>query len=449
MTKSSSASVALTHKSTPTKLGKPKSGKHVLERLTDLQVRRQSRPGSYADGGGLYLHIAQSGAKSWVFRFKRKLGPGDAKAREMGLGPTHTVGLAVARQKALEMRKLLLDGIDPIEHRKSAKAASALQQAQTTQAAKRDAMTLTECIDAFLAEKGAEWSGKHGGQWQTTLERYIVPVIGRLPVSSIEPTDVKGALLNGNFWADKTETAVRTRQRVEAVLDWATVHKYREGDNPARWGGCLEHLLPSPAKIQKKGKRPALPYDQMPAFAASLRRQAGQGARALELSMLTALRSQEVRFARWGEIDLEKRLWTVPAGHMKAKHEHRVPLSLQAVALLKQLRPAECKPDALVFPGKEGAPLSDMTMAKAIKSMNGADPKWVDPKEGNAPVVPHGFRSTFRTWAQEVTSHDRVVCELALAHAVGDDVEAAYARGELMEKRARLMQEWADFWWSV
>jgi integrase len=450
MPKSTTDPKAASHKSTHKPFKKVKSGKHVLERLTDLQVRRQTRPGVFADGGGLYLHISPTGAKSWLFRYKRKLGSSESRARAMGLGPIHTVSLVEARQKALAQRKLLLEGMDPLEHRKATRTVSAPVDGQGATSSRSSSVTLADAIDAFLTAKAGELSGKHGAQWESTLATYITPLIGERLVCELEPADIADTLKSADFWSEKTETAVRTRQRVEAVLDWATVQKYRQGPNPARWGGCLEHLLPSPAKIQTKRKHPALAYLEMPEFALALRKQAGQGARALELTILTGCRSQEVRFARWREIDLENRLWTIPAEHMKAKVEHRVPLSTQAVALLMQICPSEVDPDALLFPGKEGQPLSDMTISKAIKTLNaGPQPRWVDRKQGNAPVVPHGFRATFRTWAMEVSSHDRVVCELALAHAVGDDVEAAYARGELMEKRARLMQEWADFWWSV
>ncbi|MDM7942455.1 MAG: integrase arm-type DNA-binding domain-containing protein [Hydrogenophaga sp.] len=427
------------------KLGKPKAGKHVLDRLTDLLVRKMAKPGAYADGGGLYLHVTTTGAKSWVFRYSRKLGMEKAKAREMGLGPTHTISLAEARQAALEARRLLLQNVDPIEQRKGNQVTQMQMRVQAAITQARATMTFSKAVEKYVATMDSQWTSKHANQWETTLATYAVPVLGAMSVASIEPSDVVRVLERDDFWKTKTETAKRVRQRIEAVLDWATVSKHREGSNPARWDGCLEHLLASPAKIQTVRPMPALPFAQIKDFMAELRAQKGQGAKALELAILTAVRSQGVRLARWGEFDLESEVWTVPAAHMKVKAQgdHRVPLSASALALLRSVKPDGAKPGDLVFPGMRNQPLSDMTLAKVIRSMNKIDTRWVDPKLQDTPeVVPHGFRSTFRDWASETTNHDAFAVEMALAHSIGNKVEAAYRRGELFDKRVVLMQDW-------
>ena len=389
-----------------------------MERLTALAVSRAKKPGYYSDGGGLLLHITSTGAKSWVFRFMLA-----GKAREMGLGPLPDTTLSEARGKALEARKLRREGIDPIEHRKALRAAARLDAAR--------AITFRECADAYIRAHRAGWrNAKHADQWESTLTTYADPVFGSLPVQGIDTGSVMRVL--DPIWAEKPETAGRVRGRIEVILDWATVRGYRQGENPARWRGHLDKLLPKRSKVARVEHHAALPYREIGAFLASLRAQEGTGARALEFAILTAGRTGEILGARWDEIDLEAAIWTIPAGRMKGEREHRVPLSAPAIAVveaLKQFRTGE-----QVFPGgKSGKPLSNMAMLVLLRRMNRSD------------LTVHGFRSTFRDWAAEQTAYPNEVVEMALAHAVGNKVEAAYRRGDLFEKRRRLMDEWAAF----
>lgn len=386
------------------------------DRLSARTVTNTRTPGYHADGGGLYLQVSPSGTKSWVFRYTLA-----GKAREMGLGPEHTVRLAEARQRAAACRLLLVDGIDPIEARNAKRAGDALNAARS--------ITFSECAEAYIKAHRAGWrNAKHAAQWVTTLDDYAAPVIGAVSVQAVDTPLVMKIL--EPMWQDKTQTANRLRGRIEAVLDWAKAREYREGDNPARWRGHLDQLLPKPRKVAKVEHLAALPYEQMGEFMEALRAQGGIAARALEFLILTAARTGEVASAKWEEVDLNAALWTIPAARMKAHREHRVPLSPRAVTLLKGLE-AKRQSD-YVFPGKkEGVPLSSTAMLELLKRMDRTD------------MTVHGFRSTFRDWTSERTSHPREVCEMALAHAVGDKVEAAYRRGDLFEKRRRLMVDWA------
>ena len=388
------------------------------ERLSAKAVTHARTPGYYADGGGLYLQVSPSGTKSWVFRYALA-----GRAREMGLGPLHTVMLADARRRAAACRLLLVDGIDPIEARNAKRAGDALDAARS--------ITFTECAEAYIKTHRASWkNAKHADQWTNTLETYCGPVIGSLPVQAVDTGLVLKVL--EPIWTAKPETATRLRARIERVLDWATVRTYRTGDNPARWRGHLDKLLPALKKSKRVKHHPALPFDRMAEFMEALRTQEGIAARALELLILTAARTNEVIGATWEEIDLNAALWTIPASRMKAHREHRVPLSPRAVKLLQGLE-AKRQGD-YVFPGqREGAPLSNMAMLALLKRMDRTN------------LTVHGFRSTFRDWTSERTSYPREVCEMALAHAVGDKVEAAYRRGDLFEKRRRLMADWAKF----
>lgn len=387
-----------------------------IQRLSALRVDREKKPGYYADGGGLYLQVTAAGSKSWLFRFTLS-----GRAREMGLGALHTVGLADARLKAADCRKLLHEGHDPIEKRNQARSDAQLAAAK--------AITFEGCADAYIAAHCAGWkSVKHADQWKNTLATYAYPVFGNLSVASIDTALVMKSL--EAIWTSKTETASRLRGRIESVLDWATVRGYRQGENPARWKGHLDKLLPARNKVMKVEHHLALPYAEIGDFMTSLRAQDGMGARALEFAILTAARSGEVRGATWAEIDLDAALWIVPPERMKAKKEHRVPLSPAAIRLLKQLPRMDSD---LVFPSvKSGKAISDMTMAAALKRMG-------------VKAVPHGFRSTFRDWAAEQTNYPRDVAEMALAHTIGDKVEAAYRRGDLFEKRRRMMADWAKY----
>lgn len=389
-----------------------------IGKLSALTVSRAKTRGYLADGGGLYLQVSASGAKSWVFRFK------DAgRLREMGLGPLHTLGLAEARTRATECRKLRLDGLDPIDERKAGRLKARLEAAR--------AMTFKQCAEAYIEAHKASWKNeKHAAQWPSTIETYAYPIFGNLSVQAIDVALVTKVL--EPMWKTKTETASRLRGRIEAVLDWATVRGYRRGDNPARWRGHLDHLLPQRAKVQKVQHHAALPYAEIGAFTEMLHEQEGVSPLALEFLILTATRTSEVIGATWDEIDLDGAVWTLPADRMKAGKEHRVPLSKPALALLKRLQKA--KYGDFVFPGsKVGKPLSNMAMLKLLERMERSD------------LTVHGFRSTFRDWAAERTNFPREVAEHALAHSLPDKVEAAYRRGDLFDKRRTMMNAWARY----
>jgi integrase len=387
-----------------------------MERLTALAVSRVKEPGYYPDGGGLYLHVTASGVRSWVYRFML-----NGRAREMGLGPLPDTSLSEVRGKALEARKLRREGIDPIEHRKAARAAARLDAAKT--------ITFKECADAYIKAHRAGWkNAKHADQWGNTLTTYTNPVFGSFPVQGID-TGLVMRVLDG-IWTKKPETAGRLRGRIEAILDWATVRGYRQGENPARWRGHLDKLLPKRSKVAKVEHHSALPYREIGAFMASLRAQEGTAARALEYLILTAARTGEVIGADPAEV--QNGVWIVPAGRMKGGREHRVPLSTQANDLAERMK-EEHSGDYLFPGGKKGKPLSNMAMLELLRRM------------GRGDLTVHGFRSTFRDWAAEQTTFPSEVVEMALAHAVGDKVEAAYRRGDLFEKRRKLMDAWAGY----
>ena len=293
----------------------------MLEKLTPLGVTKTSKPGYYGDGNGLWLQVSQSGSKSWVFRFTLS-----KKQREMGLGAVSTVTLPEARARAKECRLLLLDGKDPLDTRKASKLAEALERAKM--------MTFDQCAAAYIAAHRGGWkNAKHASQWENTLETYASPTIGKLPVAQIDTALVVKVLQP--IWTTKTETASRLRGRIESILDWATVSKYRQGDNPARWRGHLDNLLAYPGRSKRTVHHPALPWQEMGAFMVKLRAEQGIAAKAVELAILTACRSGEVRLSTWAEFDLDAALWVIPAERMKAAREHRVPLSAAALALLK------------------------------------------------------------------------------------------------------------------
>lgn len=389
-----------------------------IHRLTALAIGRATQTGLYGDGGGLYLQITPAGVKSWLFRYMRQ-----GKARGMGLGPLHTINLADARSKALACRKLLLDGTDPLEAKRQHRASLALSLAKS--------MTFEQCAAAYIAAHKAGWkSEKHAAQWTNTLETYAYPIFGKLPVASIDTALVMKVL--EPIWTSKTETATRVRGRMESVLDWATVRGYREGENPARWKGHLDHLLPKRSKVAKVHHHPALAYTDAPDFMAGLRQQEGIAARALEFLILTACRTNEVIGAHWNEFDLAEKTWMVPAARMKAGKEHRVPLSPRTLTILKSLR--KMAQGEFVFPGLQpNKPLSNMAMLELLKRMK---------RDG---LTVHGFRSTFRDWVGETTNYPREVAEAALAHTIKDKAEAAYARGDLFSKRRRMFEDWARY----
>jgi integrase len=332
------------------------------------------------------------------------------------------VTLAEAREKALACRKLVADGRDPIEERKAALLRAQLEAAK--------AASFSDCARSYISAHEVGWKNeKHGRQWTATLETYAFPLIGKLPVASVDTGLVLRVL--EPIWQSKTETASRLRGRIESILDWATVRGFRQGENPARWKGHLEHQLPARSKVQKVEHRAALPYAEIGIFMAELRQREGISARALEFAILTAARSGEIRGATWGEIDLKAHLWTIPAERMKAGKEHRVPLPEQAIALLSAL--PRLLGNDLVFPATRGKQLSDMSLTAVLKRMDHPD------------LTQHGFRSTFRDWAGETTAYPREVIEHALAHQLKDKTEAAYQRGDLLAKRARLMADWGKY----
>src|SRR5262245_7125098 len=389
----------------------------ILNRLTTMRVAKAKHPGMLSDGGGMYLRIAPGGSKHFVFRYAV-----NGRLRDMGLGPTHTVSLAMAREKALEARRLRLEGIDPIAHKKARIA--------SLQAADAKAMTFKQCAEGFIKDNEAEWkSAAHRQQWASTLAQYVYPVLGELPVAAIDTPLVLRVLKP--HWQDKTATMSRVRGRIESVLGWATVHHYRAGDNPARWSGLLEHALPAVAKIAKTEHHAALPYAEVAGFMAKVRTDTSAAARCLEFITLTAVRLGEARGALWQEIDFEARTWTVPAHRMKGGREHRVPLSDAAMKTLQAM--AEIRTGNFIFPGmRQGQPVGERTIQDLVKRYGGA-------------ITTHGFRSSFRDWAAERTSFPREVAEMALAHAIPNAVEAAYRRGDLFEKRRQLMAAWSAY----
>jgi integrase len=395
-----------------------------LHILTARQVATAG-VGSHADGGGLYLRVKPTRSKSWIFRYTR---PGTSKVTELGLGALHTRTLAEARALAADLRRALAEGKDPAEVLRPAKEKE------------HGLRTFADCARALIEAKRPGWrNAKHAAQWVSTLETYAFPVIGHKAPADVSLADVLKILTP--IWSTKTETASRLRQRIEAVLDYAAVHGLRSNDNPARWKGVLDKVLPAPSSVTTKAHHPALPYERVADFMAALREQHGMAARCLEFVILTACRSGEARGATWDEIDLEAATWTIPAHRMKARREHRVPLSKPALELLKSLPRIEGEP--YVFPAPSGGALSDMSLTVLIRRMQGYPSKWVD--KAGAPIVVHGFRSTFRTWCEEQTSFPRSVTEAALAHVNADRVEAAYLRSDLFEKRRALMEAWADY----
>ncbi|HRH15373.1 MAG TPA: tyrosine-type recombinase/integrase [Azonexus sp.] len=396
------------------------------QRLSALQVTKLTKPGLYGDGGGLTLQITPTGAKSWLFRYMVA-----GKPFGMGLGPTHTVSLSEARQKALGARKQLIDGINPLAAKKQNQIAAALASARM--------ITFDQCAEAYILAHKASWkNAKHGDQWTNTLKTYASPVFGHLPVAEIDTGLVVKCL--APIWESKTETASRVRGRIESVLGWATTSGYRTGENPARWKGHLENLLATISKSSRTKNHPSLPWQRIGTFMSALRAREGVAARAVEFAILTACRSGEVRGARWAEFDTDGKVWTIPAERMKAKREHEVPLSEAALALLQSMS----RDSDVVFAGTKGQPLSDMSLTAVIRRMNGNDkPIWAD-ASGDGITV-HGFRSSFRMWAAETTNFPREVAEHALAHQLPDAVERAYQRGSQFAKRAALMAEWAVY----
>lgn len=385
--------------------------------LSALEVNRLRDQGLHAVGGvaGLYLQV-RGEARSWILRVMV-----GSKRRDMGLGAFPTVTLAAARELARQARQTVNQGTDPIVLR--------AEQQSRLRASQARALTFRQACRRFIDAKAPEWrNDKHRQQWTNTLEMHAAPIIGDLHVSDIAQAHILKVL--EPIWTTKTETASRLRGRIEQVLDWARVRGYREGENPARWRGHLDKLLANPSKVSQVVHHPALPLVKLPAFVADLRTREGLGARALEMVLLTAARSGEVRGATWSEIDLDAATWSIPAARMKGNRDHRVPLSAPVLALLKAQPRLEGSD--LVFPGKDNKPLSDMTLAAVMRRMQ------ID-------AVPHGLRSSFRDWVSECTNFPPEMAEMALAHRIADQTEAAYRRGDMLVKRAAMMSAWAEF----
>jgi integrase len=379
----------------------------ALTKLSAVSLTRLPT-GMHGDGAGLWLQVTETGARTWLFRFRHS-----GKARAMGLGPLHTISLAEARIKARACRQQLLEGIDPVEARKATRVGELLAAAKT--------MTFRECAERYIEAHQAGWrNSKHAKQWPSTLAAYAYPMLGALPVQAIDRPDVLRVL--APIWNEKPETASRVRGRIESVLGWATQHGYREGANPATWKGALEHALPAKRKVRRVAHHAALPYPEIAGFMATLHQQAGMAARALEFAILTAARTGEVTGAPWQEIDAEARLWTIPAERMKGGREHRVPLSEPALMILA----------GLPRKGSRIFPIADRAMLDLLNRQRPG-------------LTVHGFRSTFSDWCAEQTSFPSEVREMALAHSVGSAVEAAYRRGDLFEKRQALAEAWGRF----
>jgi len=393
--------------------------KKVHNALTPLQVKN-AKPGRHADGNGLHLLVKETGARSWVYRYMLK-----GKSRDIGLGSAGPDGtsLAVARDVALALRLKVKAGVDPLAEREKAAADALVAE----QAAKIARITFKKVAETYITTNEASWrNDKHRQQWQNTLASYVYPVVGTMPVSDVATPHVLQIL--EPLWQEKPETASRVRGRIETILDAAKARGYRDGENPARWRGHLAQILPPRARL-KRGHHKAMPYDALPGFIAQLRTRKAMAALALEFVILTGARTNEVLGATWDEVDLVKAVWTVPAKRMKAAREHRVPLSPRAVEILETLK---LHGGETIFKSDGGGKLSSMAMAMLLRRMK-------------ADVTVHGFRSAFRDWAAECTAYPHEVCEMALAHTIANKAEAAYRRGDLFEKRRRLMADWAMY----
>jgi integrase len=379
-----------------------------INRLSDREFRALSQPGRHGDGAGLYLSISTNGGRRWVFLYRR-----NGRLREMGLGSARDVGLAAARKKRDRARALLADGVDPLVAKKQATG-----------------LTFQDGAKGYIAAHESSWkNAKHAAQWKQTLEQYAYPKIGAIPLAELDTAAVLKCI--EPIWATKNETAARLRGRIEQVLDWAKVSGYREGENPARWRGHMDKLLARRSAVRTRKHHTALPFAEVPAFMKRLSEQDGIAAKCLKYVILTAARTTEATGSRWPEIAAD--IWTVPANRMKGKRIHRVPLSRPALAVLREMKELKQGDDTLIFPGgREGRPQSENAMLALLKRMG-------------VEATVHGFRSSFRDWAAETTSHQNEVVEMALAHVIESDTEAAYRRGDLLEKRRTLMDDWARF----
>jgi integrase len=400
----------------------------TTHQLTAIKVANTKRKGLHPDGNGLYLRVTESGTKGWIYRYTV-----DGKARDMGLGPLASVSLAEARVAADECRRQRREGLNPIEARKARQA--------TESAAAAGSPTFMACAEQLIAAHEVGWrNAKHRQQWKNTLATFVYPIMGSRSVADVDTELVMRVLQQPveqergkrtPLWNARSETASRLRGRIESVLSWAKARGLRTGENPAQWRGHLDQLLPVRSKVRRVRHHPALPYTEIGAFMADVRARESIGARALEFTILTAARTSEALGARFDEIDLVSRLWTVPASRMKAANEHRVPLAPRAVTIVKAM--AAIQQNEFVFPGmKQGRSLSDMSLLMLLRDLRPG-------------ITTHGFRSTFKDWCSECTHTPNFVSEAALAHSVADKVEAAYRRADLLEKRRVLMEAWAEF----
>ncbi|MBF0283718.1 MAG: integrase arm-type DNA-binding domain-containing protein [Magnetococcales bacterium] len=387
-------------------------------KLTAMEVSNQTTQGWYGDGGGLWLQVSKTGSKSWVLRYYFQ-----GKARYMGLGPCRIVSLKEARDQAWKAQEKLTAGIDPLDDRRKQELAAQIEKAKR--------ITFEQCAMAYIEAHSKDWSNiKHKAQWESTLRTYAFPLIGGLPVEAVDKELLVRCL--EPIWKDKNETANRVRGRIEAILNYATIRGYRQGENPARWKGHLEILLGKRSNVSKGEHHAAMPYKEIAAFFLELKNQSGIAARCLEFLILTATRTSEVLGTKWEEIDLTEKRWTIPASRMKAGKEHRIPLSNSALSLLETM--ADLRMGEYAFPGQNShKPMSQMAMMMLLRRMRHGD------------FTVHGFRSTFRDWGADCTSYPNIVLEMALSHAVSDKVEAAYRRGDMFEKRTALMNDWAVY----
>lgn len=397
----------------------------IVQKLSPLKVARETDPGLYADGDGLYLQITSTKAKSWIYRYWS-----NGRSREMGLGPLRKVSLDEARKKVRECSALRDAGRDPIEARRAEKQERLLEEAQR--------LKFRDASQSYVAAHRDGWrNAKHAAQWESTLEAYVYPIIGSLPVQAVDTALVLkvleqevgiGKLKRDTFWKARPETASRVRGRIESILDWCAVRNYRTGENPARWRGHLKKVLPEKTKVREVKHHAALPYTRVAEFIAAIRTREGTAARALEFAILTAARTSETIGAMVGEVDQHERAWTISATRMKAKRDHRVPLCDRALQIIE-----ETANDTYLFPGAYGRPLSNMAMAALLDRMGFDD------------ITVHGFRSTFKDWTRDCTNFPNDLSEAALAHAIKGKTEAAYARGTMFEKRRKMMNAWAAY----
>lgn len=404
--------------------------KVLFNALTPPKIK-SAPPGRYGDGGGLFLLVKPTGKRSWVFRYKK-----DGKTRDMGLGSATGAGavtLAEARDKASKLKRLTREGIDPLD----AKVNDKQRIAADAQAERIRAITFKQVAEDYMAAHESSWRNpKHRAQWRSTLETYAYPHMGELSVADVGTSHVMAALQP--IWNEKPETASRVRGRIECILDYARAREWRSGENPARWRGHVAFMLPARDRALKVAHHAALPWREIGAFMTKLRGRDALAARALELAILTAARTSEVLGARWAEFDTTLKVWTIPAERMKAGREHRIPLSKATLDLLELLTPLRCEDNddrsMMLFPGnRKNRPLSQMSMLMLLRRMERSD------------LTVHGFRSTFRDWCAETTAYPHEMAEIALAHTVADKVEAAYRRGDMMDKRRRMMDDWAEY----